>query len=179
PAILFLLVIGIVAGPISGWIDPDKLFGPLLFPGISLAVAVILFEGALNLRLKELGGLASVIRRMVSLGTISSWLILAVATHWIADFSWSMAILFGAVVVVSGPTVIGPVLRAARPNVRISNILMWESILIDPIGALLAVLVFEAIIAHHGSTGLNSAVEVFLKMLGAGVVLGFLVISSG
>ncbi len=174
PAILFLLGIGIIAGPVSGWIHPDQLFGPLLFPGISLAVAVILFEGALNLRLRELGGLASVIRRMVSLGAISSWLILAVATHWIADFNWSMAILFGAVVVVSGPTVIGPVLRAARPNSRISNVLMWESILIDPIGALLAVLVFEAIIAHHGSTGLRSAVEVFLKMLAAGLVLGVL-----
>lgn len=174
PAIIFLLLIGIIAGPVSGLINPDRLFGPLLFPGISLAVAVILFEGALNLRLRELGGLASVIRRMVSLGTISSWLILALATHWITGFEWPVAILFGAVVVVSGPTVIGPILRSARPNAQISNVLMWESILIDPIGALLAVLVFEAIVAHHGADGINTAVWIFLKMIGAGILLGLL-----
>ncbi|MFA7494704.1 MAG: sodium:proton antiporter [Acidithiobacillus sp.] len=174
PAIIFLLGIGIIAGPVTDLIQPDTLFGPLLFPGISLAVAVILFEGALNLRLRELGGLGPVIRRMVSLGTISSWLILAVATHWITGFEWPVAILFGAVVVVSGPTVIGPILRAARPNVRITNVLMWESILIDPIGALLAVLVFEAVVAHHGSSGLSSAALVFLRIIGVGLLLGIL-----
>ena len=172
PAIIFLLGIGIIVGPVTGRINPDRVFGSLLFPGISLAVAVILFEGALNLRLRELGGLGSVIRRMVSLGTLSSWLILAVATHWIAGFVWPVAILFGAVVVVSGPTVIGPILRATRPNTRITNVLMWESILIDPIGALLAVLVFEAVVAHHGSNGLSAAVWVFLRIIGVGLLLG-------
>ncbi len=174
PAILFLLGSGILFGPILGWVHPDQTFASLLFPGISLAVAVILFEGALNLRLSELGGLAPVVRRMVSLGTLSSWLILALATHWLMGFVWSVSILFGAVVVVSGPTVIGPILRAARPNPKVSNVLLWESILIDPIGALLAVLVFEAVLAHHGASGLRSALWIFCKIVAAGILLGSL-----
>lgn len=172
PAILLLLIIGILIGPVLGLLEPDKLFGPLLFPAISLAVAVILFEGSLSLDIRELGNLGRVVRRMVSIGALSSWLILAVATRWITGFPWSMAILFGAVIVVSGPTVIGPVLRAARPNDKIRNVLLWESILIDPIGALLAVLVFAGVIAHQGNTGLWTAVTLFFSMLILGLGLG-------
>ncbi len=90
PAILLLLLIGILIGPVFGLLKPDELFGPLLFPGISLAVAVILFEGSLTLEFRELGKLGRVVRRMVGLGAISSWLILAVATRWITGFPWSM-----------------------------------------------------------------------------------------
>ena len=172
PAILLLLIIGILIGPVLGLLEPDKLFGPLLFPAISLAVAVILFEGSLSLDIRELGNLGRVVRRMVSIGALSNWLILAVATRWITGFPWSMAILFGAVIVVSGPTVIGPVLRAARPNDKIRNVLLWESILIDPIGALLAVLVFAGVIAHQGNTGLWTAVTLFFSMLILGLGLG-------
>ncbi len=173
PAILFLLGLGILSGPVLGILHPGKLFGALLFPGVSLAVAVILFEGALNLKLKELGKLGRVVRRIVGLGAISSWLILAVATHWITGFRWPMSVLFGAVIVVSGPTVIGPILRAARPNERIRNVLQWEGILLDPIGALLSVLVFEGIVSRHGGSALSSTVEIFLRAIATGFVTGF------
>jgi NhaP-type Na+/H+ or K+/H+ antiporter len=172
PAILLLLVIGILIGPVFGLLQPNKLFGPLLFPGISLAVAVILFEGSLSLKFSELGKLGHVVRRMVSIGTLSSWLIFAVATHWITGFIWPVSILFGAVIVVSGPTVIAPILRAARPNAQVRNVLLWESILIDPIGALLAVLVFSGVIANHGNSGLWTAVELFFGTVAIGLGLG-------
>ena len=128
PAILFLLVLGILLGPILGWLRPDKIFGLLLFPTISLGVAIILFEGALSLRLSELRGLGTVIQRLLSLGVFSTWAIISVATHWLTHFAWPMAILFGAVTVVSGPTVITPILRSARPNAKIAKVLHWESI---------------------------------------------------
>ncbi len=152
PAILFLLILGILLGPILGWLRPDEVFGSLLFPAISLGVAIILFEGALSLRLSELRGLGTVIQRLLSLGVFSTWAIICVATHWLAHFPWTMAILFGAVTVVSGPTVIAPILRSVRPNANIAKVLRWESILIDPIGALLSVIVFEALVAHSAAT---------------------------
>lgn len=173
PAILFLLVLGILLGPILGWLRPDKIFGPLLFPSISLGVAIILFEGALSLRLSELRGLGTVIQRLLSLGVFSTWAIISVATHWLAHFPWPMAILFGAVTVVSGPTVIAPILRSVRPNAKIAKVLRWESILIDPIGVLLSVIVFEALVAHSVATAsLGAAGLSFLRIVAVGVALG-------
>ena len=173
PAILFLLVLGILLGPILGWLRPDKIFGLLLFPTISLGVAIILFEGALSLRLSELRGLGTVIQRLLSLGVFSTWAIISVATHWLTHFAWPMAILFGAVTVVSGPTVITPILRSARPNAKIAKVLHWESILIDPIGALLSVIVFEALVANSAATAsLGAAGLSFLRIVSVGVTLG-------
>ncbi|MBW8066293.1 MAG: sodium:proton exchanger, partial [Ferrovum sp.] len=149
PAILFLLMLGILLGPILGWLRPDAIFGPLLFPAVSLCVAIILFEGALSLRLSELRGLGTVIQRLLILGVFSTWTIISIATHWLAHFPWPMAVLFGAVTVVSGPTVIAPILRSVRPNAKIAKVLRWESILIDPIGVLLSVIVFEALVAQN------------------------------
>lgn len=81
PAIVFLLLLGIVAGPGLGWLDPDHLFGPVLFPMVSLAVALILFEGSLTLRLSELRGMSTVVLRLVSLGALLTWAVAAVAAH--------------------------------------------------------------------------------------------------
>lgn len=142
PAILFLLISGLIAGPLTGWLNPDQLFGQLLFPIISLSVAIILFEGSLTLKLDEIRGLETVVRNLLTIGLLSTWLIITVATHWIVELPWALSFLFGALVVVTGPTVIVPMLRTVRPNATISNILRWEGIMIDPVGALLAVLVF-------------------------------------
>ncbi len=172
PAILFLLLIGLLAGPVTGMLQPDALFGDLLFPIVSLSVAVILFEGALTLKLNQISGLEKVVRRLVSTGVLVTWLIIAVATRYIADFSWELSILFGALVVVTGPTVIVPMLRTVRPNQRISNILRWEGIVIDPVGALLAVLVFEFIIAIGDGSALAHTFWVFGKIIAIGLVLG-------
>ncbi|MFZ1909604.1 MAG: cation:proton antiporter, partial [Burkholderiales bacterium] len=156
PAILFLLLLGLALGPIGGVLHPDAMFGDLLLPFVSLAVAVILFEGSLTLRFAEIRGLGPVILRLVSAGAALTLAILAWAGHVLAGLSWPIALLFGAVVSVTGPTVIVPMLRSVRPNERISNILRWEGIIIDPLGALLAVLMFELIVsgersgeAHH------------------------------
>ena len=173
PAILFLLLIGILVGPVLGWFDPDAVFGDLLFPIVSLSVAVILFEGSLTLRFREIRGLQSVVRNMVTIGVLVSWTVIAIAAHFLIGFEWPLALLFGALVVVTGPTVIVPMLRTVRPTARISNILRWEGIVIDPIGALLAVLVFEFIISsQHGEGGLGPVFASFGKTLAAGLLLG-------
>lgn len=174
PPILFLLLTGIALGPVFGLLDPDALFGDLLFPIVSLAVGVILFEGSLRLRFRDIQGLSSTILRMVSLGALVSWGVAATAAHWFVGLEWSIAFLFGAMVVVTGPTVIMPLLRIVRPSERVSKILLWEGIVIDPIGALLAVLVFEFIVtqAQTGAAGLSGVILPFLELVILGAVLG-------
>ena len=173
PAILFLLLIGLVLGPLTGWLEPDVLFGDLLFPMVSLSVAVILFEGSLTLHFDQIKGLQRVVRNMVSFGMMTTWIVISVATWLVIDFDWPLAFLFGALVVVTGPTVIVPMLRTVRPNARIANILRWEGIAIDPLGALLAVLVFDFIIAtQQGHGSFIHLLLSFGKILTAGILLG-------
>ncbi len=173
PAILFLLLSGIIAGPVTGWLNPDQLFGDMLFPLVSLAVAVILFEGSLTLKFSEIKGMESVVWRILTVGLIASWMSISLFTWWLLSLDWNIALLFGAIVVVTGPTVIVPMLRSVRPNSRITNILRWESILIDPLGALLAVLVFNFIVAQtEGGNEWLAVVTVFLEILAIGTALG-------
>lgn len=174
PAILFLLLGGIIAGPVTGWLQPTVLFGDLLFPFISLAVAVILFEGSLTLKFEQIRGLQQVVRNLVSIGVLVTWAITTVATHLILDVGWQLALLFGAITVVTGPTVIIPMLRTVRPNTRLTNILRWEGIVIDPIGALLAVLVFDFIISGQNNDALGHTLLGFGNILLVGVLMGAL-----
>jgi NhaP-type Na+/H+ or K+/H+ antiporter len=170
PAILFLLIAGIIVGPWLGILSPDDLFGDMLFPIVSLAVAVILFEGSLTLKFSELKEHGKMVRNLLISGVIVTWLIGTLASRFLVDISWVVATLFGAIVVVSGPTVIMPLLRAVKPNGRIRNILKWEGIVIDPVGALLAVLVFEFALSSGISEG--QAVEHVLMTFGSTLVLG-------
>ncbi|TVO69485.1 MAG: sodium:proton antiporter [Denitromonas halophila] len=173
PAILFLLIAGIVAGPIGGWLDPDALLGDLLFPFVSLAVSVILFEGSLTLKFSEIRGIEKVVRRFVTTGALVTWVIVTLATQWITGISWGLATLFGAVMVVTGPTVIVPMLRTVRPTMHIANVLRWEGIVIDPIGALLAVLVYEFLISSGTAGGaVGATLIVFLKLISVGSLTG-------
>jgi len=172
PAILFLLLAGILAGPAFGWLDPDALFGDLLFPMVSLAVAVILFEGSLTLRLQDIRGLERVVRRLVSTGLVTTWIVVALAARAFMDFSWELSFLFSALVVVTGPTVIVPMLRTVRPNARIAEVLRWEGIVIDPIGALLAVLVYDFIVARGAGAAIGHTVITFGLIVGAGSAIG-------
>ena len=165
PAILFLLLTGIVAGPGTGWLNPDQTFGNLLLPIVSLAVAVILFEGSLTLKIKEIQGLQVVVRRLVTTGVLVTWIIIALATHWLLEFSWKLAFLFGAITVVTGPTVVVPMLRTVRPTANVSKILRWEGIVIDPIGAFLGVLVFQFIISEADSQAMGQTLLLFFKTL--------------
>jgi NhaP-type Na+/H+ or K+/H+ antiporter len=168
PAILFLLLAGIVLGPVSGLLHPDALLGNLLFPMVSLAVALILFEGSLTLRFHELPGIGRAVRGLVSYGAIASLLLLAWAAHTVAAVSWPIALLYGALGCVTGPTVIAPMLRTLRPNARVANTLRWEGIVIDPLGALFAVLIFEAIVSREQ----GHTISVFIATIASGVVIG-------
>lgn len=172
PAILFLLLSGLLLGPTLGWLDPDELFGELLFPFISLSVAVILFEGSLTLNREEIRGHGAVVRRLITWGVLIIWGAVACLSHWFAGLDWPIAFLFGAIMTVTGPTVIMPMLQAVRPTAAVANILRWEGILVDPIGAMLAVLTFTVVVASQVT---NTALEVLillLQMLGSGLIVG-------
>jgi NhaP-type Na+/H+ or K+/H+ antiporter len=173
PSILVLLVFGIVAGPVLGWINPGELLGSLLYPVVSLAVALILFEGGLSLSVKEFRAIGAVMAWLVTLGAAMTWLIGALAAHWILGLAWPLAILLGAVLVVTGPTVIGPMLRFIRPTGRTGAILKWEGIVIDPIGAMLAVLVFQVLL-HSGTEPEMVVATTVLKTIAIGALLGLL-----
>lgn len=147
PAILPLLIIGFVAGPVTGLLHPDELIGDLLFPVVSISVAVILFEGGLSLKREEVIGVRKVVQRLISIGVLVTWLGGGLAAYFVFDLSLSLAALLGAILVVSGPTVVLPMLRSIRPVNRVRTILKWEGILVDPVGATLAVLVLGVIIS--------------------------------
>lgn len=174
PAILFLLLSGILLGPIAGVVNPDALFEDLLFPFISLSVAVILFEGSLTLKFRELKEIGPVVRNMVTYGALINAVITTVAVHYIVGLAWPLAALFGAIMVVTGPTVIVPLLRTMKPNARVANALRWEGIVIDPLGALFAVLVYEWIVSQQGGGGWSTASLIFVQTIAAGAITGAL-----
>ena len=174
PAILFLLLIGIALGPVTGLFNPDKMLGRFLFPAMSLAIALILFEGSLTLRFSELRGIGRAVRGLVSYGAVVALLLLAAAAHWIAGVRWEIAFLFGALACVTGPTVITPMLRTLRPNARIASALRWEGIILDPLGALFAVLVFEAVVTHQQ----GHSIAVFAATIGIGAGIGLVVAAA-
>ncbi len=173
PSILLLLAVGFLAGPVLGWLDPDTVLGDLLMPLVSLSVALILFEGGLTLHVKELREVGRAVWNLVSIGAIVTW-VLATASAWLF-LGWSvpLSLLFGAILVVTGPTVIMPLLRHLQPSRQVASVLKWEGIVIDPIGALLALMVFEAM--HAGAVWQElpmQAVKGFGKTLLVGGVLG-------
>jgi len=170
PAILLLLSAGVIAGPATGLLEPDLLFGDLLLPGVSLAVAVILFEGGLSLRLGELGDTGRVVSRLCSIGAAVTWGLATVGATMLLDLPFELAIVFGAILIVTGPTVILPMLRHLRLSQPAASVLKWESILVDPIGALLAVMVFESVTL--GSAAENSPILSLITSLGVGTLFG-------
>lgn len=145
PSILLLLLAGFLVGPVTGLLNPDELFGHLLLPVVSLSVALILYEGGLTLRISDLPRVGGVVRNLVTVGVLATWAIGAFAAYWLFDLAPALAVLLGAVLVVTGPTVIIPLLQHIRPAGSTGPILKWEGIVIDPVGALLAVLLYEAI----------------------------------
>ena len=174
PAILFLLLTGIVVGPVLGWLAPQELLGPLLMPLVSLAVALILFEGSLTLHVSEWREIGSVVHRLVTVGALSTWAVITLATHWLLGFDWLLALLFGTLTLVTGPTVIVPMLRVVRPKASIANILRWEGIVIDPIGALLAVVVYSFIISRAAGDGLSHSLLTFGGVILCGSLFGLI-----
>ncbi|MEZ5341805.1 MAG: cation:proton antiporter [Acidimicrobiales bacterium] len=169
PAILLLLPAGVLAGPVFGLLDPDEQFGSVLFPGVSLGVGLLLFEGGLSLRFDRIGSVKSVTARMVTVGAFITWLIGMGAISVLFDIGRGLTALMAALLIVSGPTVVQPLLRMAKPRSSISEVLRWEGIVIDPIGATLGVVVLDSVLHHRGFVG--SAYQIFVT-LGAGGVIG-------
>ncbi|MDX5324920.1 MAG: cation:proton antiporter [Bacteroidota bacterium] len=182
PAILPLILIGLALGPFSTFftsdgeklMDGDNIFsGDFLFSFVSISVGVILFEGGLTLKLKEIRHQAGVVRNLLIVGPILTLGIGGVAAHYFMETSWPISFLFGALIIVSGPTVIMPILRNVKPRESINTVLKWEGILIDPLGALVAVLVYEFI--RSGSPGENYTLEAFkdfFMTIASGVFIG-------
>ncbi|PKD21620.1 cell shape-determining protein [Salegentibacter salinarum] len=187
PAILPLILIGLLVGPISTlisedgtkWVEPIWNGSEGLFPGeslfyfVSLAISVILFEGGLTLKRSEVGNIGPVILKLISIGSMVTFLGAGLAAHFIFDLSWQISFLFSALIIVTGPTVISPILRNIPLKTHVSSILKWEGILIDPIGALISVLMFEFIRVEGGQDFTQTALIEFGKILLFGFTFGF------
>jgi len=146
PSILLLLIFGFIAGPVANLLDPDALLGEQLYPILSLSVGLILFESGLRFNMADLKQAGVVVRNLISIGTAITWAGISFAAYYMLDMNPGMAILMGAVLVVTGPSVLLPLLRHVRSKGRISGISKWEGIMADPIGAILAILVLETVI---------------------------------
>jgi NhaP-type Na+/H+ or K+/H+ antiporter len=188
PAILPLILIGLLVGPIAAeflsddktkWIEPiwngkEGLFpGESLFYFVSLAISIILFEGGLTLKMSEIKNVGPVITKLITLGSLVTFFCAAVAAHYIFNLSWELSYLFSALIIVTGPTVITPILRNIPLKKDVSAVLKWEGILIDPIGALVAVLVFEFISVGGGGAFTKTALIEFGKIVLFGTTFGF------
>jgi NhaP-type Na+/H+ or K+/H+ antiporter len=171
PSILLLMLFGFLGG-VFDFVNPGELFGDLLFPIVSLSVAVIMFEGGLSLRLVELKAIGRPLFQLIIGGAALTWVLTAMAAHWLMNLSWELAILQGAILVVTGPTVIIPLLRQVRPSGNVASILKWEGILIDPVGATLALLVFEVILIGQSAEAGQEVILVILKTLIGGSLIG-------
>lgn len=187
PAILPLILIGLFVGPVSTLITEDgsKWLEPIwngeqgVFPGeslfyfVSLSIAVILFEGGLTLRKGEVGNIGPVIIKLISVGVVVTFFGAGLAAHFIYGFSWQISFLFSSLIIVTGPTVISPILRNIPLKTHVSSILKWEGILIDPIGALIAVLMYEFIRVEGGQDFTMTALTEFGKIILFGFTFGF------
>ncbi len=187
PAILPLLLIGLLVGPVATlftedgtkWIEPIWNGTKGLFPGeslyyfVSLSIGIILFEGGLTLKLKEVKTIGTVITKLITLGSLVTFFGAGLAVYYIFNTTWEISFLFSALIIVTGPTVISPILRNVPLKRDISAILKWEGILIDPIGALVAVLVFEFISVEEAQGFTRTALVDFSKIVFFGTTLGF------
>ncbi|PKA98233.1 sodium/proton antiporter (CPA1 family) [Flavobacteriaceae bacterium MAR_2009_75] len=187
PAILPLILIGLLVGPISTlftedgtklirpiWNEKEGLFlGESLYHFVSLAIGVILFEGGLTLKRSEVTRVGPVITKLITIGSAITFFAAGTAAHFIFELSWQISFLFSALIIVTGPTVITPILRNIPLKKDLSTVLKWEGILIDPIGALVAVLVFEFISIGEGQGYTQTGLLEFVKVLLLGFTFGY------
>jgi NhaP-type Na+/H+ or K+/H+ antiporter len=181
PSILLLLLAGFLAGPVFGVIDPAVLQGKWVYPFVSISIGIILFEGGLNLRLSELREEGGPILNLITIGVLVTWVLGASAVYLIEDFGVGLSLLTGAILVVTGPTVVMPLLREIRPKGRVGAVAKWEGITIDPVGAMLAVLVLEVLLLlNEPGNASASALDATLHVVqGIGLALGASVVIGG
>jgi NhaP-type Na+/H+ or K+/H+ antiporter len=172
PSILVLLGVGILAGPVTGLLAPDARFGELLPPVVSLSVAVILFEGGLGLDRKTMRQGGRDVWLLVTVGGALTWGAVVLAARLVLRLDLGICFLLGAILMVTGPTVIGPMLDQLRPSGRVGPILRAEGVIIDPIGAIAAVLTFEAVRSGEGSRAAGDIVLGLLKTAAVGSAVG-------
>lgn len=173
PAIVLLLAAGFIAGPATGFLDPAADFGDIYRPMVSIAVAIILFEGGLTLNFSEIRETSKAVRRIIMYAGPMVWGMGALAAHYIGGLSWPTAIVLGAILVVTGPTVIMPLLRQAQLDARPASLLRWEAIINDPIGALFAVVAFEIILVYVGLHTADNLPLLFLSGFGLAIGAGW------
>lgn len=170
PSIVFLLMFGVILGPDGlGLLHPHQL-GVGLEVIVALSVAVILFEGGLNLELRDLGKVSGSLRNLVTLGTLITLLGGGMAAHWLGEFPWPIAFLYASLVVVTGPTVISPLLKQVQVDRQVATILEGEGVLIDPVGAILAVVVLDTIL--NGDAEPSAVIIGLILRLGIGAAIG-------
>ncbi len=170
PSIVFLLLFGLCLGPdVLDILHPQQL-GLGLEVLVSLAVAIILFEGGLNLSLRDLGEVSGSLRNLVTIGTLITLIGGGMAAHWLAEFPWPIAFIYASLVVVTGPTVIGPLLKQVQVNRQVATILEGEGVLIDPVGAILAVVVLNTILNSHDTSW--QVISSLILRLGVGSLIG-------
>lgn len=172
PAIVLMLAAGLIVGPGLGLFVPERDIGPLVTPMISIAVAIILFEGGLTLNFRSLNDAAKGVQRLVLIGAPLGWLLSAAALHWVAGLSWASSAVFGGIMIVTGPTVIAPLLRQARLKRRPAALLQWEAIVNDPVGALAAVLALEVVLVLQTTETRGEAIWDLSIGIGFAVLLG-------
>ena len=173
PAIVLMLIAGFLAGPVLGVFDPEHAFGELLEPMVAVGVALILFEGGLSLDFRELRHTGSAVARLATIGVVLGWLFGALAGIYIAGLAPEVAILFGGILVVTGPTVVIPLLRQSSIKSRPASILKWEAIVNDPTGALCAVIAYEYFRKVAESPG-ASLFEVVPPLIIAAIIAGLI-----
>ena len=170
PGIVCLLVFGIGLGRDGlDWLHP-QLLGTGLDVIVSLSVALILFEGGLNLELRDLDKVSGSLRNLVTLGTLVAFLGGGLAAHWLGEFPWTIAFLYSSLVVVTGPTVVGPLLKNVQVEKRVAALLEGEGVLIDPVGAILAVVVLDVVL--NGGAAPLDVVGGLVGRLGLGGIIG-------
>ena len=150
PAIVLLFAVGLAVGPGLGLLHPTASLGRFLQPAVGLAVAIVVFEGGLGLEFRELRAAGEGVLRLTAVALPINWVLGSAAAHWIGGLGWGAASLFGAITVVTGPTVVLPLLRHTRLQRRAASFLKWEAIVNDPVGAVLATLVLQALLAGRG-----------------------------
>jgi NhaP-type Na+/H+ or K+/H+ antiporter len=171
PSILLLLVVGFLAGPVFGLLSPQALQGDWLFAFVSLSIGIILFEGGLSLRLSELRAVGSAVLNLITVGVLITWALGATAAHFILGFNVELAVLIGAILTVTGPTVVVPLLRHVQPKGRVRTIAKWEGITIDPVGAILAVLTLETLLLLNEPQGEGASVSTAAEHVAVGIGL--------
>ncbi len=180
PSILILLLTGLIIGPILGLVHTKELFGDLLIPVVSLSVGVILFEGGLTLRFRDLKDFGHVIILLVTVGAATGFFLSTLFLVYVLHFSWTFSLLESAILIVTGPTVIIPLLEHLNVKEPANSILKWEGIVIDPIGAILAVLVFDSLIQKTTESAVEvmvfGAVETLLVGSIVGVAVAYLIL---